>query len=255
MDSKLKRKLTVGTAALAAAAFSAGAYAATKDTDATVRQAFLNDVANRLKVSPAELSAALQAAYFDQLDAAVAAGKLTKTRAESIKQKIRRTGLPPMLEGGALLGDRLGGLGHERFRGLFRPAAGRVGGGLAAAAKYLGLTPAQLRDELIAGKTLAQVAKAKGKSTTGLKDAITAAVRSRLDQAVAAKRITGDEEKQMLRTLAAHEDDLINAVHTGPVLGGRRYFGRAGSGTPPVPLPAPPPPGAPPEAPASVPTY
>src|SRR5262245_30210227 len=42
--------------------------------------------------------------------------------------------------------------------------------GPAAIASYLGLSPAQLREQLKAGKTLAQIAVAQGKSVSGLED-------------------------------------------------------------------------------------
>ena len=57
--------------------------------------------------------------------------------------------------------------------------------GPAAIASYLGLTPAQLREQLRAGKTLAQIAVAQGKSVAGLEDAIYKDVQTHLDQAVA----------------------------------------------------------------------
>jgi len=50
---------------------------------------------------------------------------------------------------------------------------------LGAAAGYLGATPAQLRQQLVAGKSLAQIAAATpGKSATGLVEALVAAARA-----------------------------------------------------------------------------
>jgi hypothetical protein len=79
-----KRKLAIAATAAAAAAFAGGAYAATQ-TSGTSRQAFLNDVAKRLNVSPTQLQSALQGAFDDQLQAAVTAGKLTQAQADTIK--------------------------------------------------------------------------------------------------------------------------------------------------------------------------
>jgi hypothetical protein len=55
--------------------------------------------------------------------------------------------------------------------------------GPAAIAAYLGLTPAELRAQLRTGKSLAQIAVARGKTVSGLEDAIYADVQAHLDQA------------------------------------------------------------------------
>lgn len=83
-----------------------------------------------------------------------------------------------------------------------------------AAADYLGLTPAQLRTQHEAGKSLAQIAAAQGKSVAGLEDAIYAAAKADLDKAVANGRITSAQEQTILVDLKAHIDDIVN--HTGP---------------------------------------
>ena len=70
--------------------------------------------------------------------------------------------------------------------------------GPAAIASYLGLTPAQLREQLRAGKTLAQIAVAQGKTVAGLEDAIYKDVQAHLDQAVANGRLTSAQEQAML---------------------------------------------------------
>jgi hypothetical protein len=88
MHSTLKRNVAIGTTALATAAFAGGAYAATQDSAANARQAFLSDVAKRLHVTPQPLSGALIAAFLDQLHAAVAAGRLTQAQADAIKRRV-----------------------------------------------------------------------------------------------------------------------------------------------------------------------
>ena len=91
--------------------------------------------------------------------------------------------------------------------------------GPVAIASYLDLTPAQLRQQLRAGKTLAQIAVTQGKTVAGLEDAIYKDVQAHLDQAVANGRLTSSQEQAMLAQLKAHLDDLVN--HSGPRAGAR----------------------------------
>ena len=86
--------------------------------------------------------------------------------------------------------------------------------GGAAIAAYLGLTEEQLQTQLEAGKTLAQIATAQGKSVSGLKDVIYADAKSNLDQAVANGKLTASQEQTMLADLKSHLDDIVN--RTGP---------------------------------------
>jgi len=216
LRSRLNSKVVIATTALALAAFGGGAYAATQSgTDS--RQAFLNDVAKRLHVTPAQLQSALNGAFDDQLQAAVKAGKLTQAQANELKQRIQQNGGLPLGHGpgpgffrggpGVLPGGRGVPPGG---RGV--PPGPRLRGTLSAAASYLGLTDAQLASQLGSGKSLAQIAKARGKSTSGLEQAILAPIRSRLDKLVAAKRITSAQEQQMLTAISAHLGALINAT-------------------------------------------
>lgn len=204
LQTNVKRKLAIGTTALAAAAFAGGAYAATQEPGAGTRQAFLNDVAKRLNVSPAQLSAAIRGAYDDQLQAEVAAGKLTQSQANAIKQRLRTGGKLP--------------LGPLWFRhgppGGPRPGAGP--GQLPAAAAYLGLSERQLIDQLAAGKTLSQLAKARGKSVSGLEAALSSALRSQLQKAVSDKRISSAQEQQILSRLTQRIDQEINRTWLRP---------------------------------------
>ncbi len=279
MHRSLKRKLVIGLAALAVAALAGGAYAATQSSTPNTRQAFLNDVAKRLHVTPAQLTAALNGATLDQLQAAVKAGRLTQAQANALEQRLKQkgsaTGLPfaPGLglgprfarPGGPGGPGRPGGPGGFGGPGLFR---GPGGFGwpleLQGAASYLGLTDAQLFKQLSSGKSLAQIATSKGKTVSGLEHAMTAAIKTRLDKLVSAKVITAAQEQKLLRSLSARLAKAVNqkgmpfrgpkfrgggvpvpAWPNGPIPGKPNAPGSAQPNAPvppayaPVPLPAP----------------
>jgi hypothetical protein len=95
------------------------------------------------------------------------------------------------------------------------PHAGPVD--LSAVTDYLGITAVQLRTQLEAGKSLADVAKAQGNTVAGLQEAIVAAATKKLDAAVAAGNLTAAQEAAMLADLKTHLDDIVN--RTGPPRG------------------------------------
>jgi hypothetical protein len=223
MRSTLKRKLAIGATATAAAAFAGGAYAATQ-SGVSSRQTLLNDIAKRLNVTPQQLKSAVQGAFDDQLQAAVAAGRITKAQANAIKQRAQQQSVPPLGLGGF---HRFGG--RRPFGNLAHPLFRAPGRRLSAAAKYLGLTETQLFNQLTSGKSLAQIASSRGKSASGLKDAMTAAVKARLEKAVAAKMLTSAQEQKVLARLPSILDKEINL--RGPSFGQRgfeRHFGPRG---------------------------
>jgi len=232
MHRSLKRNLVIGLAALALAAFAGGAYAATQNSGPSTRQAFLNDVAKRLHVTPQQLTAALNGATVDQLQAAVKAGKLTQAQANALAQRLKNGQVPafPLAPQGPLgkpvpfgPGGRLGAPGLKPFA-VPAPGAGFGGGALGAlpaAASYLGLTEAQLLQQLSSGKSLAQIATAKSKSVSGLERAMTAAEKKNLDKLVTAKVMTQAQENQILDRWSANLSKRVNIK---------------GLGTPPLPL-------------------
>src|SRR5947209_10599361 len=73
MQMLRRHKLVIAAAAVIAAASAGGAYAATQ-TASNPRQAFVNDMAKRLRVSPSQLTSAFKAALIDRLDTMVKAG-------------------------------------------------------------------------------------------------------------------------------------------------------------------------------------
>jgi AraC-like DNA-binding protein len=207
VEGKLKRKVAIGAAGVAVLAGAGGTYAATQKSGNDDRQAYLNDVAKRLNVSPKELSSAFRGAFYDRLDKAVADGRITRSEANEIKKRVReRGGVPfPGAEGPGV--RHFGGPGF----GLAGPGpGGPLMVGTDAAAKYLDLTDAQLRGKLESGKSLAQVARDRHKSVDGLKNALKDAARKQLDKAVDDKRITKSQEQRVLDRLDTHIDRIVD---------------------------------------------
>jgi hypothetical protein len=236
VESRRKRTVAIGAAVALAVAGGGVAYAAATNTDP--RDALLRDAAQRLNVTPDELRSALEGAFGDQLDRAVKDGKLTQQQADQIKQQIARYGLPlggPMGPGGPHRGLAFG------FGGPDGPGHGPFGAGLDAAANYLGLTEAQLASQLRNGRTLAEVARAEGKSVDGLEQALVDAAKSQLDRAVADRRLTAEQRDQILSDIQQHVDELVNGRAPGPF--GRhdwrhdRGMGAGGPGIPGMPPP------------------
>lgn len=237
----LKRNLVIGLAALAVAAFAGGAYAATQSSAPNTRQAFLNDVAKRLHVTPQQLSQALNGATLDQLQAAVKAGRLTQAQANRLAQRLKRNGTAPAVPFG--FGFGLGrrfihppGPGFPGGPGFF---GGRLAGPfeLPAAASYLGLTDAQLLQQLSSGKSLAQIAASKGKTASGLEQAMTNAIKTRLDRLVANKMMTAAQEKAVLSRLSARLATAINQKGLTKFKGPRLRFRHGFPPAPNAPVP------------------
>jgi hypothetical protein len=209
MTLNRKHKIFIGAAVVVAAAGGGVAVAASQDTSPGAEsKAVIDDAAKQLGIPSAKLSDALKTALADRVDAAVAAGRITKAQGDAMKQRIQSGDFPVL---GGFHGG--GGFGHH-------------GGGLDGAAAYIGVTDAQLRTELESGKTLAQVAKAHGKTADGLIAAMVAAEKKELDAAVTSGRITKAQEDQMLSNLKARITDLVNRM--GPPRGLPGFRGHEG---------------------------
>jgi hypothetical protein len=88
-----------------------------------------------------------------------------------------------------------------------------VSGDLTAASSYLGIGRAELRSDLLARRTLAQVAAAThGKSTAGLIEAIVADRRAKLAAQVAAGHLSQTQEQSSLATLQRRVTRAVNRV-------------------------------------------
>jgi hypothetical protein len=206
MHRSLKRKVVAGTVAALAVGGAGAGIAATqlRSSPSEESQAIVNDAAKQLGVQPDQLSSALKKAMENQIDAAVAAGQITKAQGEELKQRIESNTFPlfgPLPLG---FGFRGGLFEHHLFPGLD------------AAASYLGLTDSQLDAKLDSGKTLAQVAKDQGKSVDGLVAALKADLKQHLDSALAAGKITKAQEDQALKDADSRLTNLVNGKFIRP---------------------------------------
>jgi hypothetical protein len=212
-----KAKIFVGAAALLSALGAGAAVAASQDTSpSSESKAVIDDAAKQLGIPSSKLSDALKQALSDRVDAAVAAGRVTKVEGDALKARIQSDDFP-------LFGGPHRGFGHFGFIGR-----------LDSAAAYIGITEAQLRTELENGKSLAQIAKARGKSVDGLIDALVAAAKNKLDEAVSSGRLTKDQETEMLSVLKDRITSAVDSTHRpgephfrGPDAGIRHFDGPA----------------------------
>jgi hypothetical protein len=197
-----RKRLAIGAAALALAG-GGGAAIAAQGSDSP-GQSFLDSVAKHLGISSDKLEDATKAAAIDQVDAALADGKITQAQADELKQRIESGEFPPFF-GGLFFGPRFGG----PFEGRGGPPPFPLfGERLSAAADYLGLTESELRANLNDGQTLAEIAEAQDKSVDGLEQAIVNAAQAKLDELVQQGELTRAQADAMLDRLKSSIDDL-----------------------------------------------
>lgn len=197
------RKMIIVVAALAASVSLVGTSAALAD-DTPEQPALIDAVAAKLGLTPAQLQAAFKAVLVERIDAKVAAGTLTPEQAATLKERIASAQ-------GLGLGARKAFAEHAKAikQGMIAKAKR-----LAPVAALLEMTREELRAELKAGKSLAEIAAAKGVSKTDLVTAMTKPAKDRLAKAVAAGRLTQARADELLERLTEHVTKLVDRKRT-----------------------------------------
>jgi hypothetical protein len=154
-------------------------------------------------------------------------------------------GFGPFAMTGPGFGLRMGGMGGPGMglpgfgmRGHGPGHPGGPGGGILAtevlktASTFLGISVTELGNELKSGKTLAEIATAKGKKPADLITALTNAAKTNLDAAVAAGWITQKQADAVLEGLTKAVTELVNdgppvprIKHAGPLNAAATYLG------------------------------
>jgi hypothetical protein len=208
VKSLISKKLVAGVTGLAVLGGAGAAIAATQgsttqSSNSSGSQALISDLAGRLNVTPTALVAAVKAAATDQINAAVAAGRLTQAQGTAAEHRIAQST-------GVSFGRGFAGGGFAR--GGFSGGGGQID---ATAAQYLGISETTLRSDLKAGHSLATIATSTtGKSVTGLKAAIIAAETTRLNSAVSIAKITQAQETRRLADLSSRIDSMLQRTET-----------------------------------------
>jgi ribosomal protein S20 len=174
----------VAAAPSGSAARDAGEYCA------NYRAAF----AANLGVSEAEMTAAARKAAISTADKAVADGDMTKAAGDRLKARIEAA----PVDGCAVLAG---------MRAKAAKAVAVVMDGVTAAADALKMTPAELRADLRAGKSLKDVAAAQNVPYATVSAAIVAAVKADLDAAVKAGTLKQARADRILERLQARLAD------------------------------------------------
>jgi hypothetical protein len=165
----------------------------------------LNAVAKNVGVSNTAFRKAVKDALKAQVDAQVASGALTKAQGDDLKARID--------SGTVRVGVGPAGLGWGEL------------GVLDAASSFLVMSAADIRTALASGKSLADLATAKGKTAAALEDAIVARATAQLAAAVAAGDLTAAQRDTILTRLKSSVDALVTQTRG---LRDGRGFGAAG---------------------------
>jgi 3-hydroxyacyl-CoA dehydrogenase len=184
----------IGSVAAETPTASGSPSTVTNDADAgQYCQSFRSHLADQLKTDAAGLQSAFRAAADATLDEAVANGDLTRERADAIKSRLADADL----DGCFRLGRKL--VGH--------PGVAAYGVDLgAAAADALDMQPSALAAQLRSGKSLQEIAKARGVDYTTVKKAVLDAAKTDLDKAVSAGKLTAEQEQKLLERLSTALD-------------------------------------------------
>jgi hypothetical protein len=157
--------------------------------------AFLGKVATNLNVSADQLKTALKDAGTQTIDGLVSSGKLTQAQATKLKDAINSGKYPELSR-------------------LFRRGAARrlVAAKLivTSSAKAINIQPADLKTELKAGKSIADVAGEHNISLDTVKTQITTDAKAKLDTAVQNGKITQAREDAAMTKLESSLDKILS---------------------------------------------
>jgi hypothetical protein len=162
---------------------------------------FNQHLAADLKTSQSNLESQMTKAAQQTIDDAVKAGELTQAQADKLKTKLASSK--------SLCGGLLAGVG--RRPGATGPGAGMelMQAGLQAAAASLNMTPDQLRQQLMTGKTVSQLAPS-GMTEDQFKSAFADNLKKQLDAQVQAGKLTQAQDDKIVQAAPKLADQLWN---------------------------------------------
>ncbi len=159
-------------------------------------QEFLNRLANNLGITPDKLQQGLKTTADQEIDNAVANGRITQDQANKAKQNVDNgNGLSAFTR---FFGRRIQDRDLLRF-GTWNDLASE-----------LGMSPQDLSSQLKSGKTLKQIISDQNKTVDDVVNAVAAKVQQTLDAQVTAGKLTQSREATILANLKTRLTDVIN---------------------------------------------
>lgn len=190
---------SANAAPVAQATTTAAPGASTKTAKNPYREAFKKALAAKLGVDESKLDTAYSGAVSDVVDQAVKDGKLTQAQADKIKANAAKNGFQ-----GAAFGNKANAKQKvEKLKGIAKTE-------LEAAAKALNTTSDDLRTQLKAGKTIAEVAQSKNVDIKTVEKAMLDAFKAQLDTRVKDGKITQAQADKALQNATRRIDKLVN---------------------------------------------
>ena len=181
--------VAAATGAVALLIGGGAAFAGQSAEDKNARcEARVAKIAEKHGMTVAEVEAKVRARRTARVDAALQSGRISPARAATLKERIAEGSI--CHRGHALRAK----LGRHRL--------------LAAAAQFLGLDRAELK-EALPGTSLSALAEKQGKSVAGLKAAMLAPVEAKLAKAVETKRISQERADRLLDRLENRVDRIV----------------------------------------------
>lgn len=166
-----------------------GAVMAAQTTDS--KSGFIDRVAQIVGVEPQKLQDGVKQASKEQIDAKLKDGKITQSQADEMKKKIDAG------EGFGFGGPK--GRHGGDMRGMFKPA-------LEELTTFLGISKEELATQMKDGKSLVEIAKAKGKSEADVKSFLSTKFDEQLAKAVKDNTLTQAKADE----IAKNKEDIIS---------------------------------------------
>ena len=191
----------VGAFVLGAGVLVAGGAGAQEGESERRGERFIAETAERLGVTPEELTRAMTEAQFEIIDGKVAEGALTEEQAAKLKERIEEYGPLSVF-----------GLKHRDGHKVFCRGAKLV---VDAAAEVLGMDREEIAEAVRSGESLASIAEAQGMSVEEFKAALLSAIKAQLDVKVAEGGITPEQADRAYAAIEEHIDRIVQSEGPG----------------------------------------
>ena len=224
---KMSRKLIIGAVAGLAVVGAGAAVAATQFGDPKAEsEAIIKDAAGQLGVQPAQLSDALKKAYKNRIDAAVAAGRLSKEQGDAIKAQIDAGNVPLLVPGASGFRGGFGPMGGAAPARWAVPASATTCAAWAPPPTTSGSRRQSCRPSCRAASRSRTSPRIRASPSTGSSNAMVADAKKHLDQAVKDGHLTQAQADQILGQIKQHITDFVNG--TAPKGFGPSFRGGSG---------------------------